>query len=125
MKLFQSLKRSSRFLLLAACFITIISTGSLGIVWFRVEISRIAEDSRKLERDVADYARELRGLNAKRAKALNPSSLKMLVSNRLGKPSRVVFVNGNEFERRQSFPPPQLSPFSKVASRSLRRMDVR
>ncbi|MBG29162.1 MAG: hypothetical protein CMI31_04065 [Opitutae bacterium] len=104
MKFFQSIKSSSKFLLTGIALLTTIAAGSLGIVWLRVEISRTAEDSRKLEKEVAENARELRGLNAKRAKELNPSSLKALVGNRLSKPkpSRVFFVKDAEFQRRQS-----------------------
>ena len=98
--------------------LTTIALGSLGIVWLRVEISRTAEDSRKLEKQVAENARELRGLNAKRAKELNPSSLKALVGNRLSKPnpSRVFFVKDADLQLRQSLPPPHFLRRSKRAA---------
>jgi len=103
-KFFQSIKSSSKFLLTGIALLATVAAGSLGIVWLRVEISRTAEASRKLEKEVAENARELRGLNAKRARELNPTSLKALVGNRLDKPkpSRVFFVQDAEFQRRQS-----------------------
>jgi len=89
--------------------------GSLGVVWLRVEISRVAEDSRKLEKQVTENARELRSLSAKRAKALNPSSLKRLVSGRLSKPpsNHVVFVHQEDLERRQLIPSPHFPKVNK------------
>lgn len=106
MKLLKSFHIPSKALVLGGALLTTIGLGSLGIVWLRLEISSVAEDSRKLEKEVTDNARELRGLNTKRAKALNPASLKSLVSNRLSKPdsSRVIFVQRQDLQRRQSIP---------------------
>ena len=118
MKYFQSIKSSSKFLLIGIALLTTIAAGSLGIVWLRVEISRTAEASRKLEKEVAENARELRGLNAKRARELNPSSLKALVGNRLDKPkpSRVFFVKDAEFQRRQYLSLPRNLRQTKISS---------
>ena len=127
MKFFNSIKSSSRFLLMGIALLTTIALGSLGIVWLRVEISRTAEDSRKLEKQVAENARELRGLNAKRAKELNPSSLKALVGNRLSKPnpSRVFFVKDSDLQRSQSLPPSHFPRRSKRAATTSQPLALR
>ena len=127
MKYFLSIKSSSKFLLVGIALLTTIATGSLGIVWLRVEISRTAEASRKLEKQVAENARELRGLNAKRARELNPSSLKALVGKRLDKPkpSRVFFVKDTEFQRRQSLSLPRNLRQRKIASGNSQRLVLR
>ena len=127
MKFFNSIKSSSRFLLTGIALLTTIALGSLGIVWLRVEISRTAEDSRKLEKQVAENARELRGLNAIRAKELNPTSLKTLVDNRLSKPdpSRVFFVKDSDLQRRQSLPPPHFLRRSKRATTTSQPLALR
>ena len=110
MKSLKSQRVSAKALVLGGALLTTIGLGSLGIVWLRVEISSAAVDARKLEKQVSENARELRGLNEKRAKALNPASLKALVAGRLAKPnpSRVFFVDRTELQRRQSLPPPIL-----------------
>jgi len=101
---------SAKTLVLGGALLTTIGLGALGIVWLRVEISSAALEARKLEKQVSESARELRGLNEKRAKALNPASLKALVAGRLAKPnpSLVYFVDRTELQRRQSLPPPTL-----------------
>ena len=112
MKLLKSLRVQSKTLIFSGALLTTIGLGSLGIVWLRLEISSVAEDSQKLEKEVSDHARELRGLNTKQAKVLNPASLKSLVSGRLAKPnpSSVIFVQPHDLQRRQNLP---LSLFSK------------
>jgi hypothetical protein len=108
MRLLKPFRMPMRSLFIGAALLITVGLGSLGIVWLRLEISQVANDSRRLEKKVSDSARELRGFNAKRAKALTPSSLKSLVAGRLAKPSpsSVFFVNSTEFQRRQNLPPP-------------------
>ena len=106
MKIFNWFRRASKLLIVGSAMLATIGFGSLGIVWLRVEISRTAEDSRNLEKEVSDKARELRSLNAKRAKWLNPASLKALAVGRLVKPDakQQIFVKSSDFERKQLQP---------------------
>ena len=104
--MFNWFRRASKLLIVGSAMLATIGFGSLGIVWLRVEISRTAEDSRNLEKEVSDKARELRSLNTKRAKWLNPASLKALAAGRLVKPGikQQIFVNSIDFERMQQLP---------------------
>ena len=83
MKSFPLFRISPKGLVVGCSMLATIGFGSLGIVWLRVEISRASEDARKLEKQVSEDARELRGLNEKKAKALNPGSLKALTAGAL------------------------------------------
>ena len=122
MKSFPLFRISPKGLVVGCSMLATIGLGSLGIVWLRVEISRAAEDARKFEKEVSEDARELRGLNEKKAKALNPGSLKALAAGRLAKldSSQVIFVDPAEMQRRQTLPPPILiKPRERTGTRHL------
>lgn len=110
MRFFKSFQFSFKAVALAFAILLTTGLGSLGIVWLRVEISQVAADSGNLEKEISDKSRELRSMTEKRAKALNPVALKTLVNGRLRKPdaTRVIFVQPDEFQRRQSLPLPSL-----------------
>ena len=120
MKIFNWFRMASRLLIVGSTMVATIGFGSLGIVWLRVEISRTAEDSRNLEKEVSDRTRELDSLNAKRAKWLNPASLRALTAGRLVKPdaNQEIFVKSIDFERKQLLP---LPPFHHPPSGLPRR----
>lgn len=128
MKTRKPFNTSSWALVLGATLIATTGLGALGIVWTRVEISKIAESSRNLERDVNENARKLRALNTKRAKTLNPASLKSLVEGRLIKPARskVIFVRVDDLQKRQEWPLSQLTKIEKTAgNKRLQRLALR
>jgi hypothetical protein len=109
MRFFKSSQFSFKAVALAFSILLTTGLGSLAIVWLRVEISQAAADSGKLEKEIYDKSRKLRNMTEKRAKALHPVALKTLVDGRLQKPetARVLFVQPDDFQRRQSLPLPK------------------
>ena len=63
--------------LIALTLLLLVFAGSLGLgaVWFRQEISQIANRSRSLEGKLADIERRLDEVNAEVATAVNPKAL--------------------------------------------------
>ena len=99
-------------------------------VWLSNRFNDVVADATRIQYGGSvkpENARELRGLNAKRAKELNPSSLKALVGNRLSKPnpSRVFFVKDSELQRRQDLPPPHFLRRSKRSAASSQPLALR
>jgi hypothetical protein len=61
--------------------------GALGIVWMRMEISKVAKHCRTLEDRREIVSREVQDLRGERSRSLRPSTLAAMVSGRLFMPT--------------------------------------
>ena len=102
---------SNRLIIIILCLISVLGTGSIGLVWLRMEISSVAKQCGDLEDELEIIAREVHELRAQKSRAMRPSSLASMVHGRLSMPSsRLTFhVSGEDMSRR-------LSAQSNVAS---------
>ena len=81
-------KNRNRFPLVLTLMIAFVfGMGSLGIVWMRMEISKVAKHCRNLEdrREIA--SREVQDLRGEKSRSLRPSTLAAMVSGRLSMPT--------------------------------------
>ena len=86
----------------------VIGMAALAIVWVRMDISRVASETGRLEGETEDLNRELRELRGRRSTAMRPAVLANLMAGRLAMPvsERRLFVTEEELRRRTAGPPP-------------------
>jgi hypothetical protein len=81
-------KKRSRFPLVLILMIAFVfGVGSLGIVWMRMEISKVAKHCRELEDRREVVSREVQDLRGEKSRSLRPSTLAAMVSGRLSMPT--------------------------------------
>ena len=78
----MDVQRMFLILLLVSFF----GAGSIGIVWLRMDISRVAKKCGQLETDREVVSRELYELRGQKSRSLRPSTLAAMVSGRLEMP---------------------------------------
>ncbi len=76
--------------------------GALTIVWLRMEISEVAKNCGKLEGEMEIVGREVYELRGQKSKSLRPSSLAIMVMDRLEMPaaSRTHHISKKDLENR-------------------------
>ena len=110
-------KSKSRFpLILTFMVVFVLGVGALGIVWMRMEISKVAKHCRNLEDRREIVSREVQDLRGEKSRSLKPSTLAAMVSGRLSMPtaSQTIHVSHSDVLRRLG------SPKEDVANNRLR-----
>ena len=76
--------------------------GALGIVWMRMEISKVAKHCRELEDRREIVSREVQDLRGEKSRSLRPSTLAAMVSGRLFMPTarQTMHVSEADMQRR-------------------------
>ncbi len=107
----------SRFpLVLTLIVVCVLGVGALGIVWMRMEITKVAKHCRNLEDRREIVSREVQDLRGEKSRSLRPSTLAAMVSGRLSMPtaSQTIHVSQSDLLRRLG------SPKEVVANNRLR-----
>ena len=90
--------------LLGLVFLLLVGLFSLGVVWFRMEISEVAKLCGKLEDERERVNRRLRDLRGQRSAVMRPTRLAHMVAGRLEKPppAKQFYVTPEDMRRRLS-----------------------
>jgi len=88
--------------LLSVVVLLFFGGGALGIVWMRMEISKVARNCGYLEGEMEIVSREVQELRGQRSKSLRPSSLAIMVDGRLLMPvqKRTFHVSNLDMDSR-------------------------
>jgi hypothetical protein len=100
-------KKASRFpLYLTLACAMMFGFGALGIVWMRMEISKVAKHCRELEDRREIVSREVQDLRGEKSRSLRPSTLAAMVSGRLFMPTarQTMHVSEADMQRRLGSP---------------------
>ena len=77
---------NKRSLVLILLLVAIFGSGSIVIVWMRMDISKVAKHCGELEDEREIVSREVQELRGQRSRALRPSTLAAMVMGRLAMP---------------------------------------
>lgn len=94
---------ANRFImLLGVVALMFFGGGALGIVWMRMEISKVAKHCRELEDRREIVSREVQDLRGEKSRSLRPSTLAAMVSGRLFMPTarQTMHVSEADMQRR-------------------------
>ena len=86
---------NKRSMVLILLLVAIFGSGSIVIVWMRMDISKVAKHCGELEDEREIVSREVQELRGQRSRALRPSTLAAMVMGRLAMPdpSRTFHVS--------------------------------
>jgi len=96
-------KKTNRLPLVLTLLATLFfGSGSLAIVWMRMEISSVAKHCRDLEDEREIVSREVQDLRGQKSRSLRPSTLASMVAGRLSMPSasQTIHVSRDDVIRR-------------------------
>ena len=98
--------RSRLPLVLTVVAAFVFGLGALGIVWMRMEISKVAKHCRILEDRREVLSREVQDLRGDKSRSMRPSTLAAMVSGRLNMPSakQTIHVSQSDVTRRLGSP---------------------
>ncbi len=83
-------KNINRYIfIMGSAVLLFFGSGALSIVWLRMEISSVAKNCGQLEGEMEIVGREVNQLRGQRAKSLRPSSLAIMVEERLFMPPAI------------------------------------